>query len=604
MISMPRCRPAAALIASIISLESCNDGLLHAPAPPGPARVTIVASMSRAAGGAPEAFDRATSVFVRFRVGDDVRVERDVPFAPAGGGTTVAVDVPLRQLTETVNADVELRAADRPLFRGTAAPTLSAGSSTPIDLTLEPVVASVLCGNGVVNLTAYGQTAQLFGAALFATGDTIRDVPVTWSVPATTVVNVGDAGDVTALQDGDATVTCGAGGFTGNRSVHVFAEVGSVQVAPPSATLIVGASLPHTAALFDTRGNVITTPRPLAWSSASTAIATVSATGVVTGVAAGTVRIYAKSGAIADSSTLTVVAPSTAVTIAATNVTGVSARLLGSVNPRGSATQGWFEWGTDPLLANASTTSPQTMGGGTGDLNITDALNGLTPGTTYYFRTIASSAGGKVQGSILTFSTPRPPSVTTDGADPTATTGYLARGTVTANGNATTAWFEYGTSSNLATVTRTATQSVGSGSTPVALRQVIGGFQAFTLYYVRTAASSVGGTTFGPIISFRTAGPPSITAANGFLPPGTCQQVQAGGGANPNGAATQAWFEYGSTSGLGSTSAAQSLGAGTGAVTFGALLFGTPIYWRAVASNAWGTVRSQILSLFPSGCIG
>ena len=44
---------------------------------------------------------------------------------------------------------------------------------------------------------------------------------------------------------------------------------------------------------------------------------------------------------------------------------------------------------------------------------VTAALSGLTPGTTYYVRVVATSAVGTTPGVILSFTTPAPPPVVT-----------------------------------------------------------------------------------------------------------------------------------------------------------------------------------------------
>ncbi|HAL57383.1 MAG TPA: hypothetical protein DCP63_13180, partial [Bacteroidetes bacterium] len=56
-------------------------------------------------------------------------------------------------------------------------------------------------------------------------------------------------------------------------------------------------------------------------------------------------------------------APS-ATTNAATNVAATSGTLNGSVNPSGSTTTAWFEWGTSSSLATSSATSSQSIGSG------------------------------------------------------------------------------------------------------------------------------------------------------------------------------------------------------------------------------------------------
>lgn len=593
-----------------VVLESCNDGLIHPAADRGPTPIAVRASLSSrsmlALGRDPEAYDRTDRLYLRFRAGDDVRYEQEVPFAPSATETVVRVDVPLRGQSEALDADMELRSAGRAVFRGASSATLAAGAATSMNFSLEPVVASVTCGAGVVPFTAYGQTGKVSGAALFATGDTVRGVDVVWSAPANAPVSVTSDGDLAALQDGDADLTCAASGISGTRSVHVFADVNSVQIAPAAATVVVGNSVTYTATLFDSRGNVISAARPLSWSSSSGATATVTTAGVATGITAGSAKITATSGAKSGNADLTVVPPTTAVTTAAINVTGSTALLIGTVNPRGGATQAWFEWGTDSALTAPSTTSPQNVGNGTTDVGISQAIAGLSPATAYYFRIVASNNGGTVKGSILSFTTPRPPSAITGSQDTGITNAYVVRGSANPNGNAAQAWFEYGVNASMSGASATTRQSIGSGFSSVALSATLFGLQPFTTYYFRTVASNIGGSAFGSTASFRTGGPPTLGTTSTSA--GCNYVTTVYSSAAPNGLSTQAWIEYGGTSNFSSYSstAAQSLGAGTGQVPFQATvpISGTVVYVRAVASNAFGTVRSGVLSVLGSLCIG
>ncbi|MEO6528707.1 MAG: hypothetical protein ABIP93_18970 [Gemmatimonadaceae bacterium] len=604
-ISIPRRLPVAILFASAILTESCNDGLLHPPAPAA-ARVLVTASMSRSAirSGWLEAFNRANRLFVRFRSGDVVRLEQEMPFTPSAteAETIVRIQVPLQELTESMSAEVELRLGDRPLFRATATSTLSSGAPTRIELPFVPIVDAVACGSGLVQLASFGQTLQLSGAALFASGDTLREVPVVWSVPANSSVNVSETGTVTALRDGDAVATCSAEGVTATRPVRVLAVVSSIQVTPATATLVVGTSLTYAATLFDARGNVISTARPLTWSSTNTGVASVSAAGVAIGVVAGAARIDATSGGAVGSGTLTVIAPSTAVTISSTGVTGTGATLLGSVNPRGVSTQAWFEWGTNPVLTAPAVTPTQSVGSGTADLNVSTALTGLVTSTTYYFRVVASSAAGTVRGATLSFRTPTPP---TDSTNTVVTQPYSVTGTATPNGSATIAWFEYGTSPTFSTSSRTAQQAIGGGSTPVSLGAQLAVGQS-TTYFVRIVASNAGGTTMGNVISFTTASQPSVTTPTGIAPTqytNCSRAVAVSARANANGLSTLVWFEYGSSASLATytETTRQTLGSGTAYLPISSTVYGSLVYFRAVAANQFGTTRSAIQSTF-SGC--
>src|SRR6185437_763441 len=72
------------------------------------------------------------------------------------------------------------------------------------------------------------------------------------------------------------------------------APVASITVAPPSATLSVEQTVALTATVKDANGNTLS-GRAISWVSSNGAVATVSKTGVVTGVGVGTATVTATS---------------------------------------------------------------------------------------------------------------------------------------------------------------------------------------------------------------------------------------------------------------------------------------------------------------------
>ncbi|HSU16257.1 beta strand repeat-containing protein [Longimicrobium sp.] len=86
--------------------------------------------------------------------------------------------------------------------------------------------------------------------------------------------------------------------------------VGQVVVSPASDSVNVGETKQFTATLLDLHGNPVTGPT-VTWTSSNPAVATIDATGLATGVDAGTVTITASIGYASGTATLKVIQPNT-----------------------------------------------------------------------------------------------------------------------------------------------------------------------------------------------------------------------------------------------------------------------------------------------------
>ena len=111
-----------------------------------------------------------------------------------------------------------------------------------------------------------------------------------------------------------------------------------------------------------------------------------------------------------------------ATTSAATAVAATTATLNGTVNDNFDPATTSFKYGTDPALAGATTVSgsPATTAGTGVAGSVTANLTGLTPGTKYYFEIIGANTEGTATGTILNFTTT--PSITVTPASPAAAT--------------------------------------------------------------------------------------------------------------------------------------------------------------------------------------
>jgi uncharacterized protein YjdB len=108
-----------------------------------------------------------------------------------------------------------------------------------------------------------------------------------------------------------AVLTYGCGGSDAQRSPTAPPGVASVAVSVDDSTLAIGRSVTATATLRDARGTVLT-GHAVTWGSSDLSVATVSSTGVITGIFLGTATIYATSGGQSGSTRVSVIPASVA----------------------------------------------------------------------------------------------------------------------------------------------------------------------------------------------------------------------------------------------------------------------------------------------------
>src|SRR5207302_10204921 len=130
----------------------------------------------------------------------------------------------------------------------------------------------------------------------------------TWSSGTTSAGTVSAGGLVRGIVAGSATITATSEGQSGTSAITVVhMPVATVTVAPATASVQVGLTVQLTATTKDANGNTLT-GRTVTWSSGNTGVATVSSSGLVTGVAAGSATITATSEGQSGTSAITVTA--------------------------------------------------------------------------------------------------------------------------------------------------------------------------------------------------------------------------------------------------------------------------------------------------------
>src|SRR5438046_1012384 len=271
-----------------------------------------------------------------------------------------------------------------------------------------------------------GQTAQYAAITRDAFGNPLGGRTVTWSSSNPAVATVNGAGQATGVAVGAATLTATSEGKSGTAAITVTTvPVASVTVSPATATVQVGQTMQLAAAPKDANGNSLS-GRTITWASGSTAVATVSASGFVTGVAAGSVTITATSEGQSGTATITV----STVPVASVTVSPSTASVQVGQTVQLTAT---------PKDASGNPLSGRTVSWGSSNTAVaTVTASGLVTGKAAGTATITATSEGRSGPSTITVTPVPVASVTITPATATIQTGQTVQLTATpkdANGN-------------------------------------------------------------------------------------------------------------------------------------------------------------------------
>jgi hypothetical protein len=187
--------------------------------------------------------------------------------------------------------------------------------------------------------------------------------------------------------------------------------------------------------------------------------------------------------------------PPTVATGSATYATP-NATLSASVNPNSVETKYFFEYGTTESYGSYTTT--ENAGSGTGAVTVYAPITGLAPGTTYYYRIVASSATGESVGGPESFTTQPPPTATTSPASSVQEIKATLNASVNPNGLDTHYYFEYGTTTSYGSyIPAPAGNDAGAGTASLPESATVTNLLSGTTYHYRVVASSSAGTTYG-----------------------------------------------------------------------------------------------------------
>jgi len=193
-----------------------------------------------------------------------------------------------------------------------------------------------------------------------------------------------------------------------------------------------------------------------------------------------------------------------------------------------------------PTTANSKTTD------GSGSGSFASSITGLAANTKYYVRAYATNIGGTAYGNEISFTTNAaasiPPTAAIAAATSVTNTTATLNGAVNANGNSSTAIFEYGPTT-LYGSTATAIQSPVTGDTPTTISASLTALTPGTLYHFRVKAVNIGGTHYSDDMTFTTLQIPLAATEAATLITTTTATLNAT--VNAINLSTNVTFEYG-----------------------------------------------------------
>jgi uncharacterized protein YjdB len=176
-------------------------------------------------------------------------------------------------------------------------------STTMTVITLQSLTISPLSPSIFV-----GSTLQFAATGHYSDGSA-RDLTstVVWTSAKTSIGTITSAGLATGVGKGNTTIKAVAGALSASTTLTVKqVSLVSITVTPPTATISVGGTQQFTAIGNYDNGSTSNITNSVTWSSMPKSVASISSTGLATGLKAGSDTITAKLGNISGSAALTV----------------------------------------------------------------------------------------------------------------------------------------------------------------------------------------------------------------------------------------------------------------------------------------------------------
>jgi hypothetical protein len=175
--------------------------------------------------------------------------------------------------------------------------------------------------------------------------------------------------------------------------------------------------------------------------------------------------------------------------------------------------------------------------------DVSTEISGLSTGTTYHYRVVASDANGTKYGKDQTYTPDHVLALSTDPASGLGEAEATLNGSFAGNGEDTHYHFEWGPTEAYGNITQLEAAGSPSGPARTPLSTDLTGLNPYTTYHFRVVATNGSGTTDGQDQMFTTT--PGAPSANGAAVTAVhSDRALFHGQINPNGADTTVHFEY------------------------------------------------------------
>ncbi len=572
---------------------------------------------------------------------------------PCTGASTLAINpanasLNVGQTTSfTAVYDPDGAACPQPAQDVTGSATFTSSNQSVLQQVGSGQFRAIAAGTAIVTVVYQGVAATAVVTVTGVQNPTLTIVPSTQSVPVNQTTNfvalfdpdgTGSQGvqDVTAsavwtssnssvaaslgagrfrgVTGGSVTITATFDGATGTANLTVTGtQNATLTILPQTLTINVN-QIGTFVALFDPDGSGAQGTQDVtasaAWTSSNPSVAVALSNGQFRGVTNGTVTVTATYSGTTATATLIISGTGCASGTGTPSLTIIPASNSINANQTISFIALYDSDGASCPQGTQDVTSQAGWSSSNQSIAVqvgAGQFRGLQPGTV----TITAFYGGATATASLTITgTGNAPFAQTLAATNITQNSAALNGTVNPNGASTNYYFEYGTTASLGQVTATAT--LGGGSVAQNILAFVSGLAPNATYFFRIVATNSFGTSQGTILTFSTGTTGGVTVPTVVTLSATVtSQTSAtlNGQVNPNGSNAQAWFEYGvSPSLLNFSTNVTNVGSGSSFTNFSQFVSnlqpGTIYYYRAVASNAFGTSQGQVLTFVTSGTGG